>query len=99
MELAEQLAACTGFQWYEGNLLKNWERRGVSPGECEQVFFNQPLVMAPDRQHSRKEPRFYVLGHTDLGRYLFVVFTIRRSLIRVISARGMNRRERREYEE
>jgi hypothetical protein len=45
------------------------------------------------------EPRYYVLGQTDAGRKLFVVVTVRRELIRVISARDMNRRERKEYED
>ncbi|TSA08911.1 MAG: BrnT family toxin [Deltaproteobacteria bacterium] len=31
-------------------------------------------------------------------RYLFIVFTIRSNRIRVISARDMNKKERREYE-
>jgi uncharacterized protein len=38
------------------------------------------------------------LGQTDARRLLFIVFTIRDDLIRVISARPMSRRERRVYE-
>jgi len=44
------------------------------------------------------EPRLYALGQTDRGRFLFLVFTIREKLIRVISARDMSRREKKEYE-
>lgn len=98
MSLLDELARCTGFDWDEGNLTKNWERHRVTAAECEQVFFNEPLVAALDEQHSAKEARFYVLGQTDAGRRLFVVFTTRGELIRVISARDMNRREREEYE-
>ena len=43
-------------------------------------------------------PRFYALGRTDSNRLLFVAFTVRRKLIRVISAREMTGRERRVYE-
>ena len=93
------LAGCTGFDWDEGNLLKNWEKHRVSGAECEQVFFNRPLVTMPDEEHSRGEHRFYVLGRTDAGRRLFVAFTVRDRLIRVISARDMNARERSVYEE
>ena len=92
------LTGCTGFDWDEGNLLKNWERHGVSASECEQVFFNLPLIVEPDTSHSGSEARFFALGVTDSGRRLFVVFTIRRILVRVISARDMNRKERKEYE-
>ncbi len=92
-----EIAQCTGFEWDDGNLLKNWERHRVSAAECEQIFFNRPLVTGPDERHSRREARFYALGHTDAGRLLFVVFTVRKAPIRAISAREMNRMERREY--
>jgi uncharacterized protein len=88
-----------GFDWDEGNLLKNWESHRVSASECEQLFFNQPLVTGPDEAHSRDEIRRYALGVTDAGRRLFVVFTIRRRTIRVISARDMSRQERKVYDE
>lgn len=98
MDVFEGILACTGFDWDEGNLLKNWEKHGVSVAECEQVFFNRPLLALPDDSHSQVEARFYVLGQADSGRLLFVVFTIRDRRIRVISARDMSRRERRSYE-
>jgi len=98
MDVYAQLMRCTGFQWDDGNLPKIWNRHAVSAAECEQAFFNAPLIVAPDEEHSTKEPRFCMLGHTDKGRRLFVVFTIRGGLVRVVSARNMNRRERRLYE-
>lgn len=99
MGVANAVAKCTGFDWDEGNFVKNWDKNGVSASECEQVFFNRPFVTRKDEKHSKQEPRFYVLGHTDVKRPLFVVFTIRKDCIRVISARDMNRSERRVYEE
>lgn len=93
------LAQCTGFQWDVGNAGKNWELHQVSQGECEQVFFNRPLLAAPDEAHSEHEPRYAALGQTDPGRRLAVVFTIRGTLVRVISARDMSRRERRIYDQ
>ena len=71
---------------------------GITAVEREQVFFNQPVLSVPDEQHSDTEARFYILGQTDSGRELFVVFTTRGNLIRVISARDMNRKERKIYE-
>lgn len=94
----EQLLRCTGFEWDEGNREKNWVRHRVSTAECEQVFFNTPLLVAEDERHSGVEARYYVLGQTNAGRKLFVVVTVRGELIRVISARDMSRRERKEYE-
>ena len=94
----DQLLECTGFQWDEGNAEKNWLKHEVSEAECEEAFFNEPLLVASDVKHSDTEPRFYALGRTDEGRLLFVVLTVREKLIRVISARDMSRRERKEYE-
>lgn len=93
----DHLRRCTGFEWHEGNSGKNWEKHRISDGECEQVFFNQPLVALPDSEHSELEDRILVLGKTDSGRKLFVVCTVRGDLIRVISARDMTKREREAY--
>ena len=89
---------CSGFEWDEGNADKNWNKHRVSRSECEQVFFNLPLVVREDPAHSHTEERFWALGQTDTGRRLFVVYTLRGELIRVISARDMTPRERRAYE-
>jgi hypothetical protein len=94
VDLVNRLRRCTGFEWDEGNAGKNWEKHRVSDGECEQVFFNQPLVALPDSEHSELEDRILVLGKTDSGRRLFVVCTVRGDLIRLISARDMTKRER-----
>lgn len=90
---------CLGFQWDEGNSEKNWEKHKVSKSECEQVFFNLPFVIADDIKHSNDEKRWFILGLTDADRLLFIVFTIREKLIRVISARNMNKKERETYNE
>jgi uncharacterized DUF497 family protein len=92
------LLKCTGFEWDEHNSNKIWIKHRVSPSECEQVFFNIPLIISDDTEHSVLENRYYALGCTDEKRNLFIVFTIRNLKIRVISARDMNRKERKEYE-
>jgi uncharacterized DUF497 family protein len=98
MEGITLLEHCTGFQWDAGNSEKNWQSHGVSMAECEQVFFNEPLIVIGDNKHSQSEERYYVLGQTDDRRRLFIVFTIRSHLIRVISARDMSKKERGIYE-
>ena len=97
MKSKNPLVRCTGFDWDEGNFTKNWEKHGVSNLECEQIFFNKPLITQRDDKHSISESRYYALGQTDAYRKLFIVFTIRIDLIRVISARDMNRKETKEY--
>lgn len=86
-----------GFDWNAGNIDKNWISHRVTPSETEQVFFNRPVLVADDEKHSEKESRYCVLGQTDEGRPLFVAFTVRRKLIRVVSSRDMSRKERRMY--
>lgn len=90
----------TGFDWDDGNDRKN-EKHGVSKNEAEQCFFNVPLLVADDQNHSLPgEARYHALGKTDAARVLFITFTLRNSetLIRVISARSANRKEKASYE-
>jgi len=85
-----------GFDWDTGNVTKN-SKHGVEPEEAEGIFLNEPLLVLPDAKHSRSETRWLALGRTA-KKHLLVVFTIRRKLIRVISARTMNKKERAVYE-
>ena len=95
----ELLLNCEGFKWDEGNSEKNWILHQVARSECEQAFFNEPLIVTDDIKHSQIEKRWFVLGKTDTERLLFMVFTIRNKLIRIISARDMNKREKEVYYE
>ncbi|MCX7125090.1 MAG: BrnT family toxin [Gammaproteobacteria bacterium] len=92
------LAGVVGFQWDQGNVEKNHLKHDVISPECEEIFFNDPLLLFEDSQHSQHELRYYVLGKTNNNRLLFVVFTVRNKLIRVISARDMRKKERSIYE-
>ena len=99
MDIWERLASAKGFEWDDANMLKNWEKHQVSPFECEQVFFNSPLVVHISQGRTSDEERFYALGRSDAGRMLFLVFTMRDDQIRVVSARPMSRGERKEYQD
>ncbi len=97
MRISRKLRECTGFEWDEHNSEKIWSQHDVVPSECEQAYFNKPFIVSYDQRHSQTEDRYFALGHTDMKRLLFVVFTIRNKLIRVISARDMTTREQRIY--
>jgi len=88
-----------GFQWDQGNITKNLIKHNVENWESEQVFFNKPLLVLDDPKHSIPEKRWAAFGKTDVDRFLIVVFTKRGDLIRVISARDMNKKERKFYDE
>lgn len=98
MYMLQEYPGFDGFEWDEGNRDKNLEKHGVHGWECEQTFFNTPLVILEDAKHSSMEKRFAAFGHTDSGRMLTIVYTMSKKLLRVISARDMNRKERTFYE-
>ncbi len=89
-----------GFNWDYGNNEKNWHKHGITNAEAEEVFFNYPRYVYPGRSElSGNEKRFYIFGRTNGGRRLLVVFTVRKNLIRIISARDMSKKEPGRYEE
>ena len=90
-------ARLAGFDWDRGNAEKNWARSAVSRNEAEEVFFHEPVLLAEDAKHATREPRYLVLGRTNADRRLAVIFTVRRDLVRVVSARPMSRKERTLY--
>ncbi len=99
-DVFDRLVRSTGFDWDAGNAPKVRGRHQVTPGECEQVFFREPLlVAAPDAKHSQIEERWAAWGRTADGRTLVVVFTLRGDRIRPLAARDMNRKKRRRYAE
>ncbi len=99
VKLNKVLANCTGFDWDQGNSSKNWDKHAVKKDECEQIFFNKPLILKRDRKHSKFENRYYVLGRTNRDRLLFAVFTVRNEKIRIISARDMTFPEIERYQQ
>ena len=52
------LSECSGFEWDQGNIEKNWTKHNVSPVECEQAFFNEPLIILDDSKHSALEKKY-----------------------------------------
>jgi len=88
-----KLDSIAGFEWDAENIDKNWVKHGVSNAECEEVFFNTPLLMLPDSSNSQEEVHNAALGRTDAARQLFVIFLIRNNFIWVISARDMTDKE------
>ena len=90
-----------GFNWDAGNERKSVDKHSVDKYEAEQVFFNKPLLIVEDWKHSDDEARFHALGQNNQHRLLHITFTLRSNdtLIRIISARDMHRKERKIYEQ
>jgi uncharacterized DUF497 family protein len=90
-----------GFDWDDGNSRKSADKHDVSQAEAESVFFNDPLIVIGDARRSETELRFHALGKTAQNRLLHITFTLPQNgtMIRVISARDMQRKERKVYEQ
>ena len=95
------LEQITGFDWDDGNSRKSADKHDVSQAEAESIFFNDPLIVVEDAKHSETEQRLHALGKTAQNRLLHITFTLRQNgtMIRVISARDMHRKERKAYEQ
>ena len=78
-----------GFDWDEANVGHIF-RHAVTPFEVEEVSGGKCLVI-PARAVKR-EKRWKLFGKTASGRYLVVVFTIRRRLFRTVTAYEMPQR-------
>lgn len=87
------------FEWDKGNKDKNFKAHGVTNEECEEIFFDPHKRIVNKIFHQGREERYILIGATKERRILFIAFTIRRKKIRVISARGLSRKERKLYEE
>lgn len=97
MKLGFDLSKIEGFEWDAGNL-EHIQKHNVNYRECEEAFFNKPLVINEDEAHSQGEKRFRVYGKTNRGRLIFMIFTIRNNKVRVISCRDQNKKERKEFQ-
>ena len=86
-----------GFEWDKGNKEKNKVKHNVTHQECEQIFYNKPLMIFADESHSEVEIRFGAFGKTDGKRKLTIFFTMRNNILRVISARNQSKRDREIY--
>lgn len=84
------------FEWDRHNRTKVRLRHDIAPEEAEQPFFKDHLIIF-DEKHSATEERHRLIGATNHRRILFIAFTIRGNKIRIISARGANKKERINY--
>jgi uncharacterized DUF497 family protein len=88
------------FEWDSNKAASNQRKHGVTFEEASTVFGDPLAVIFDDEEHSADEPREIIIGHSSRQRLLLVSFTERGAdLIRIISARKANKRERRDYEE
>ena len=93
------LKKITGFEWDQGNIDKSYLKHGITTKDAEEVFLDKGIQIKRDFKHHETEERFIAIGKNLKAKVLFVIFTMRYSKIRIISARTANKKERRMYEE
>jgi uncharacterized DUF497 family protein len=86
------------FEWDAANKEKIWLKHRVSVEECEEAFMANLVFTQPDELHSGPEDRYILISKTKKDRYLFIVYTLRKHKVRVISARSMHKKEIAFYE-
>lgn len=75
--------------------MSNLEKHEVSFEEAATVFDDPLYIDFYDPDHSVEEHRYLIMGQSTAGRLLFVAYTERDDVIRLISAREMTSSERR----
>ncbi len=89
----------TDFIWLEQFVEKLLVKHDVEQYEVEDVFYNRPRIEKASKGKVQGENVYRALGQTDNGRYLIVIFIYKPSEQKalVISARDMDRKERKRY--
>ena len=86
------------FDWDDDKARRYLREHGVSFQEAESVFRDPLAAVYQDKRHSVSEERYFLLGQSSSGRFVLVVYSLRRTIIRIISARRPTRREQYVYE-
>ena len=87
------------FEWDKKKAAANLKKHGVSFEEAKEVFFDPNALEGYDESHSWKEARFIIIG-LSTRRLLYVVYAERAGdLVRILSARKADKRQREFYEQ
>jgi uncharacterized DUF497 family protein len=85
------------FEWDSAKEHANRKKHGIDFKTAAKVFLD-PFVIEFEDHDAEGEVRFCAIGLVD-GRVLFVSYTMRGDVVRIISARGAEPHEKRKYHE
>lgn len=83
------------FEWDKKKNAINKQKHGVAFEDAVRVFLDENALDIPDDSHSADEDRRIIIG--KVKEVLFVVYTERTDITRIISARKATPKERRLY--
>ncbi len=85
------------FEWDNTKEQANRTKHGLDFRTAAKVFLDPYMIVIDDR-NATDELRFNAIGLVE-GRMLFVTYTVRGEVVRIISARGAEPNEKRKYHE
>lgn len=85
------------FEWDDAKSDACFTHRGFGFSYVVRAFQDDDRIAGRDRRRDYAEDRYRLLGMIE-GRVFVVIYTMRGSVVRIISARKANAREIREYE-
>jgi uncharacterized DUF497 family protein len=86
------------FEWDEEKADLNLKSHGIAFEEAKSVWEDLFNIELFDQDHSIDENRFLMIGESSEHRLLIISFTERGDKVRIISARELTPKERRDYE-
>ena len=84
------------FEWDDAKSATCFAQRGFDFAYALQAFLDSNRIISRDYRWDYGEDRYRLLGEIE-GRVFVVIFTVRNSTVRIISARKANKREVKEY--
>lgn len=85
------------FEWDEAKSEACFAERGFDFAYAARAFFDPDRLVMADNRYSYGEDRYLLIGKIE-RRLFVVVYTPRRDVIRIISARKANKKEVSHYE-
>ena len=83
------------FEWDSEKAKLNWQKHSIRFEDATKVFDDENRIERRDDKHSDDEERYITIG--KVRKVLFVVYTERSEIVRLISARPATSNERSEY--
>ena len=83
------------FQWDDEKAELNWQKHRINFEDAALVFADENRIERFDSEHSADEDRYITIG--KVNKIIFVIYTERGEITRLISARLATKQERRDY--
>ena len=84
------------FEWDENKNKSNQEKHGIDFNDAKEIFEDNNRKTSPDLRYDYDEDRWITIGKL-LDIIIVVVYTMRDTAYRIISARYAKKKERKSY--